>query len=69
LEKIIHFIVIELRTSLSAHLVIGDLLQVQMGGVVHLHAGVSIICTAEGTPVPRIRDERIMILTAALKRP
>lgn len=50
------------------HLVIRDLLQIQMGGIDHLHAGVAIVSAAEGAPVFGVRCERVGLLSAALWR-
>lgn len=54
-------------SSLSAHLIVRDLLQVQMGGVDDLHAGVAVICAAESTPVFGVRVELVGLLPAALR--
>lgn len=51
-----------------AYLVIRDLLQVQMGGVDHLHAGVAVVSAAESAPVFGVRVERVCLLSAALQR-
>lgn len=50
------------------HLVVRDLLQIQMGGVDHLHAGVAVVSAAEGAPVFGVRRERVGLLPAALQR-
>lgn len=50
------------------HLVIRDLLQIQMGAVDHLHAGVAIVSAAEGAPVFGVGRERVGLLSAALRR-
>lgn len=48
-----------------AILVIRDLLQINVGGVDHLHAGVAIVCAAEGTPFFGVWIEPIGLLSAA----
>lgn len=50
------------------HLVVGDLLQIQVGGVDHLHAGVAVVSAAEGAPVFGVGVEPIGLLPAALSR-
>lgn len=64
-----------LRNSLNScsaicvlHLVVRDLLQIQMGGVDHLHSGVAVVSAAEGAPVLGVRRERVSLLSAALWR-
>lgn len=53
--------------STWAYLVIRDLLQINVGGVDHLHAGVAIVCAAEGTPFFGVWIEPIGLLSAALQ--
>lgn len=52
----------------AAYLVIRDLLQVQMGGVDHLHASVAIVSAAESAPIFGVRVEFVCLLSAALQR-
>lgn len=52
----------------SLYLVIRDLLQVEMGGIDHLHASVTIISAAESAPVFGIWVKRVGLLSAALQR-
>lgn len=53
-------------SSMCAHLVIRDLLQVKMGGVDHLHAGVAVVCATQSTPVFGVWIELVCLLPAAL---
>lgn len=53
---------------MSPHLVIRHLLQVKMAGVDHLHAGVAVVCAAEGAPVFGVWIELVSPLSAALRR-
>lgn len=53
---------------LCAHLVIRDLLQVNMGGVDDLHAGVAVVCAAESAPLFRVWIEPVSLLSAALQK-
>lgn len=50
-----------------AHLVIRDLLQVNVGSVDHLHAGVAVVCAAESTPLFGVQIEPVGLLSAALQ--
>lgn len=51
-----------------AHLVVGDLLQVEVAGIDHLHAHVAIVAAAEGAPVFGVWVELVCLLSAALRR-
>lgn len=51
-----------------SYLVIRDLLQVKMGGVDQVHAGVAVVCAAESAPVFGVRVELVSLLSAALQR-
>lgn len=51
-----------------AYLVIRDLLQVKVGGVGHLHAGVAVVCAAESAPLFGVWVEPVGPLSAALRR-
>lgn len=51
----------------STDLVIGDLLQVQVGGVGHLDAGVAVVGATERAPVSGVRHERVVLLPATLE--
>lgn len=53
---------------MCAHLVIRDLLQVKVGGVDHLHAGVAVVCAAESAPLFGVWIEPVCLLSAALQR-
>ncbi len=53
---------------MRAYLVIRDLLQVNVGGVDHLHAGVAVVCAAESTPLFGVWVEPVSLLSAALRR-
>lgn len=55
-------------SSLCPHLVIGDLFQVKMAAVDHLHACVAVVRAAESTPVFRVWIEFVSLLPAALQR-
>lgn len=55
-------------SNVCAHLVIGDLLQVDVGGVDHLHAGVAVVCAAESAPLFGVWIEPVGLLSAALRR-
>lgn len=54
-------------SSMCAYLVIGDLLQVKVGGVDQLHAGVAVVCAAQGAPVFGVWIEPVGLLSAALQ--
>lgn len=51
-----------------AHLVVRDLLQIKVGGVDHLHAGVAVVGAAESAPVFGVWVEPVGPLPAALQR-
>jgi len=53
--------------SMCAHLVIGDLLQVKVGGIDYLHAGVAVVHAAESAPLFGVWIEPVGLLSAALQ--
>ena len=55
-------------SSVCAHLVIRDLLQVDMGSVDHLHAGVAVVCAAESAELPGVWIKPVSLLSTALQR-
>lgn len=57
-----------LCSTTCAHLVIGNLLQVEVAGVDHLHAGVAVVGAAESTPLFGVWIEIVSLLSAALQR-
>lgn len=66
--KLFVFTVLVCMFLYVSYLVIRDLLQVKMGGVDQVHAGVAIVCAAESAPVFGVLVEPVSLLSAALQR-